>query len=226
MKDHVEPKPPEQNSQQITTKILMEHVTGITLPSWPVDELVQFSYYESSNQALAADKYQLLVSQQSNLASYRPAKFYMPDKKPRIEILDDKEGRFMICLSISYGLVCFLLLPLVANAVVHLVFGYTTLPVDLTFLIEGQTESELSERILGVVRFSELNTTSARQVELHSKKRMRYLQSSLPTRSWKSLDQGFSQLITPGGQESETNSHAAHVNGDADHKSKSDADKL
>lgn len=115
---------------------------------------------------------------------------------------------------------------MVANAIVHLAFGYTTLTVDLTFLIEGQTESELSKRIFGVVRFFELHTASARQVELHSEKRMGYLQSSLPMRYWKSLGQGFSQLITLGGQESETNSHAAHVNGDADHKSKSDADKL
>ncbi|CAI9777046.1 unnamed protein product [Fraxinus pennsylvanica] len=86
----------------------------------------------------------------------------------------------------------------VANAIVHLAFGYiTTLTVDLAFLIEGQTESELPERILGAVRFSELNTASARQVELHSEKSMENLQSSLPTRFWKSLGQGFSQLIKP-----------------------------
>ncbi|CAI9762878.1 unnamed protein product [Fraxinus pennsylvanica] len=116
----------------------------------------------------------------------------------------------------------------VANAIVHLAFGYiTTLTVDLAFLMEGQTESELPERILGAVRFSELNTASARQVELHSEKSMEFLRLSLQTRFWKSLGQGFSQLIKPGGQESESNSHTAHVNGDVDHKSNdADVDKL
>ncbi|KAL2530051.1 hypothetical protein Fot_22657 [Forsythia ovata] len=115
----------------------------------------------------------------------------------------------------------------VANAIVHLAFGYiTTLTVDLAFLIEGQTESELPERILGAIRFSELNTASARQVELHSEKSMENLPSSLPTRFWKSLGQGFSQLIKPGGQEIDSNSHAAHVNGGVDHESSADVDKL
>ncbi|CAA2965450.1 Hypothetical predicted protein [Olea europaea subsp. europaea] len=92
--------------------------------------------------------------------------------------------------------------PMVANAIVHLAFGYiTTLTVDLAFLIEGQTELELPERILGTIRFSKLNTASANQVELHYEKSMEYLQSSLPTRFWKSLGQGFSQLIKLGGQE-------------------------
>lgn len=49
MKENLEPKPPKQNSQQITTRIPAQHVTGITSPSWPVDELLQFSDYESSN---------------------------------------------------------------------------------------------------------------------------------------------------------------------------------
>ncbi|KAG6667391.1 hypothetical protein CIPAW_01G097800 [Carya illinoinensis] len=38
---------------------------------------------------------------------------------------------------------------MVASAIVHLAFGYiTTLTVDLAFLIESQTQSELPERIL------------------------------------------------------------------------------
>ncbi|KAG8046496.1 hypothetical protein GUJ93_ZPchr0008g12901 [Zizania palustris] len=42
---------------------------------------------------------------------------------------------------------------IVANAIFHLAFGYvTTLAVDLAFLIESQTESELPERLLGAVR--------------------------------------------------------------------------
>ncbi|XP_022864383.1 B-box zinc finger protein 24-like [Olea europaea var. sylvestris] len=122
MKENLEPKPPKQNSQQITTRIPAQHVTGITSPSWPVDELLQFSDYESSSKkdqlefgelewfsdiglfgeqlspkALAAEVPQLPVSQPSNLGSYRPAKFYMPHKKPRIEILDDnEEGYFTV----------------------------------------------------------------------------------------------------------------------------------
>ncbi|KAJ4968966.1 hypothetical protein NE237_015667 [Protea cynaroides] len=56
---------------------------------------------------------------------------------------------------------------MVANAIVHLAFGYiTTLTVDLAFLIESQTQPELPERILGAVRFSELNPASARKVTL------------------------------------------------------------
>ncbi|KAM7461229.1 hypothetical protein LguiA_029350 [Lonicera macranthoides] len=54
----------------------------------------------------------------------------------------------------------------VVSAVVHLALGYTvTLTVDITFLIESQTESELPERILGAIKFSELKITSAMTVE-------------------------------------------------------------
>ncbi|KAI4972773.1 hypothetical protein ZWY2020_003698 [Hordeum vulgare] len=42
---------------------------------------------------------------------------------------------------------------IVANAIVHLAFGYVaTLTVDLAFVIESQAESELPERLLGAVR--------------------------------------------------------------------------
>ncbi|KAA8531421.1 hypothetical protein F0562_006226 [Nyssa sinensis] len=83
---------------------------------------------------------------------------------------------------------------MVASAIVHLAFGYlTTLTVDLAFVIEAQTESELPERILGAVRFSELNTASARPIELSSDGSAGSLQSSLPTRLWKS----FSNLLHP-----------------------------
>ncbi|KAK4433810.1 protein ENHANCED DISEASE RESISTANCE 2 [Sesamum alatum] len=107
---------------------------------------------------------------------------------------------------------------MVANAIVHLAFGYiTTLTVDLAFLIEGQTESELPERILGAVRFSELDAASARQVELPSEGSDGNLQSSLPTRFWKSIGQGFSHLIHPGAQESSSNPSAPYPNGIVDH---------
>uniref|UniRef100_A0A5B7B1B9 Protein ENHANCED DISEASE RESISTANCE 2 C-terminal domain-containing protein n=1 Tax=Davidia involucrata TaxID=16924 RepID=A0A5B7B1B9_DAVIN len=103
---------------------------------------------------------------------------------------------------------------MVASAIVHLAFGYlTTLTVDLAFLIEGQTESELPERILGAVRFSELNTASARSIELSSDGSAGSLQSSLPTRLWKS----FSNLLHPGVQESGSVSGSSHANGIIDH---------
>ncbi|KAG9154879.1 hypothetical protein Leryth_027629 [Lithospermum erythrorhizon] len=102
----------------------------------------------------------------------------------------------------------------VANAIVHLAFGYlTTLTVDLAFLIESQTESELPERILGAVRFSELNAESARPFELPSEGVSNNLQSSLPTRLWKSIGQGFSHLIHTVPQESGSSPGTSHVNG-------------
>lgn len=100
---------------------------------------------------------------------------------------------------------------MVASAIVHLAFGYlTTLTVDLAFLIEGQTESELPERLLGAVRFSELNAALARPMELPSYGSADRSQSSLPTRLWKSIGHGFSHLIHPVGQE--------NVNGVDDHE--------
>ncbi|KAK9288604.1 hypothetical protein L1049_017063 [Liquidambar formosana] len=102
---------------------------------------------------------------------------------------------------------------MVASAIVHLAFGYiTTLTVDLAFLIESQTESELPEQILGAVRFSELNPASARPIEQSSEGSAGSLQSSLSTRLWKSIGQGFSQLLHPGAQDSGSVSSSAHVN--------------
>ncbi|KAH6768203.1 ENHANCED DISEASE RESISTANCE-like protein [Perilla frutescens var. frutescens] len=95
---------------------------------------------------------------------------------------------------------------MVASAVVHLAFGYlTTLTIDLAFLIEGQTESELPERILGAIRLSELNAAAATQMELPSEGN---LQSSLPARFWKSFEQGFSHLIHPVAQRSDDSNGA------------------
>ncbi|CAK9183234.1 unnamed protein product [Ilex paraguariensis] len=108
---------------------------------------------------------------------------------------------------------------MVANAIVHLAFGYlTTLTVDLAFLIEGQNESELPERILGAVRFSELKPDSARPVDSESEGSTSDLPSSLPTRLWKSIGQGFSNLIHPGAQETGSVSGSSHVNGVVDHE--------
>lgn len=103
---------------------------------------------------------------------------------------------------------------MVANAIVHLAFGYiTTLTVDLAFLIESQTESELPERILGAVRFSELNPASAKPLELPSDEMsINPESSSLPTRWWKSIGQGFSHLLQTGAPESSA-PIPTHVNG-------------
>lgn len=101
---------------------------------------------------------------------------------------------------------------MVANAIVHLALGYiTTLTVDLAFLIESQTASELPERILGALRFSELNPASARLYEIQSEENSGNMQSSLPTRLWKSIGLGFSNLLQQGNQDSSTSSE--HVNG-------------
>lgn len=79
---------------------------------------------------------------------------------------------------------------MVASAIVHLAFGYiTTLTVDLAFLVESQTDAELPEKLLGAVRFSELQTDSARFMELSS--------SSSNERSswWKSIGNGLTNLL-------------------------------
>ncbi|PKA61664.1 hypothetical protein AXF42_Ash018645 [Apostasia shenzhenica] len=90
----------------------------------------------------------------------------------------------------------------VANAIVHLAFGsIKTLTVDLAFLIESQSESELPERILGAVRFSDLDPDSAALYELPSEGSSCDVQSSLSTRLWKSIGQGFSQLLHQGSQD-------------------------
>ncbi|KAK6146319.1 hypothetical protein DH2020_020188 [Rehmannia glutinosa] len=111
---------------------------------------------------------------------------------------------------------------MVANAVVHLAIGYlTTLTVDLAFVIEGQTEYELPERILGAVRFSELDIGSAREIELPSERSMEDLCSSSPSRFWMSIGQGLS-VVLPGDEESESNVRASYVNGvSVDHGRKS-----
>lgn len=108
---------------------------------------------------------------------------------------------------------------MVASAIVHLAIGYiTTLTVDLAFLIESQTESELPERILGAVRFSELNLASAQPIELSSDRSDANLQSSLSTRLWKSIGQGFTNILHPGAQESGSSTGSVHANGGVDHE--------
>ncbi|XP_028783328.1 protein ENHANCED DISEASE RESISTANCE 2 [Neltuma alba] len=91
---------------------------------------------------------------------------------------------------------------MVASAIVHLAFGYvSTLTVDLAFLIESQAEYELPEKLLGAVRFSDLDPASARTLEPSSLMSANNLQSSLPTRLWKSIGQGFTHILNSGSQE-------------------------
>lgn len=98
---------------------------------------------------------------------------------------------------------------IVANAIGHLAFGLiTTLTVDLTFLIESQTESELPERLLGAVRFSELNPGSAGVYEVPSVEQQESA-PFLPARLW----QGFSQLLQNPGNSKEPSPSSQNTNG-------------
>ncbi|KAF6176774.1 hypothetical protein GIB67_020496 [Kingdonia uniflora] len=109
---------------------------------------------------------------------------------------------------------------MVASAIVHLAFGYiTTLTVDLAFLIESQIDLELPEKILGAVRFSELNPASAKPIDPPSDEN---LQSSLPTGFWKSIGQGFSHFLHPNAQDSASISVSPHENGTITDKGSSD----
>eukprot|EP00250_Pteridium_aquilinum_P013782 c21570_g1_i1 orf=344-1294(-) len=87
---------------------------------------------------------------------------------------------------------------ILANAVVHLAFGYvTTLTVDLAFLIESQVEEELPEQMLGAVRFANLDPASASSIDVAVEEaddddsdenhEGGATPSSLPSRWWKSF---------------------------------------
>ncbi|KAK9672223.1 hypothetical protein RND81_12G085600 [Saponaria officinalis] len=105
----------------------------------------------------------------------------------------------------------------VANAIVHLAFGYiTSLTVDLAFLIESQTEAELPERILGAFRFSELRPDSAASFEASSSASNVTSPPALGVRLWQSLGQGFSNLLNPGVHDAGPKSVSHHANGAVD----------
>lgn len=105
----------------------------------------------------------------------------------------------------------------VANAIVHLAFGYiTSLTVDIAFLIESQTVSELPERILGAFRFSELNPDSAHLIEASSTPSSIASPPPLGMRLWMSLGQGFSNFLHPGAHEAGAVSDSPQVNGSSD----------
>ncbi|XP_016575419.1 protein ENHANCED DISEASE RESISTANCE 2-like isoform X4 [Capsicum annuum] len=105
----------------------------------------------------------------------------------------------------------------IANAIVHLAYNYiSTLTVDLAFLIESQTQSELPEQILGAVRFSELQTTSATLVEIPSDGNIEELLPSFPSRLWKSFGDSFSHLVHADTQGCSSSSSPSNVKGDVD----------
>lgn len=116
-KSHPEPPPPSSKNvahvpQVVPMKTPTHQVSGYTSPSWAVDDLLQFSDFESSDKKEqlefgelewltdyasvfgdeAAEVPQLPASQSINTTSYRQTKFYIPNnKKPRYEILNDDE---------------------------------------------------------------------------------------------------------------------------------------
>ncbi|KAJ6854040.1 protein ENHANCED DISEASE RESISTANCE 2-like [Iris pallida] len=54
----------------------------------------------------------------------------------------------------------------IANAVLHLALGYVTaVTIDMGFVVEGQTEEELPERLIGAVRIAQMEMGSATYVE-------------------------------------------------------------
>ncbi|CAA7026464.1 unnamed protein product [Microthlaspi erraticum] len=106
---------------------------------------------------------------------------------------------------------------MVASTIVHLAFGYiTTLTVDLAFLIESQTEDELPEKLLGAVRFSELQIEAAVSVALSSGKCDNDLTDQTTSERpswWKSIGNGFSNLIH---QETANVNNTSHGNNQKD----------
>lgn len=105
----LEPQPPKPNSQQITVKTPSQQLSGITSPSWAVDDLLGFSDYESSEKKEQLELGELewlkdiglfgehevpelsVAPQPSHASMNKSAKFYMPHKKARIDVPDDDE---------------------------------------------------------------------------------------------------------------------------------------
>lgn len=93
---------------------------------------------------------------------------------------------------------------IVANAIVHLAIGYiNSLTVDMAFLIEGQAEEELPEKLLGTIRLKQLDLSAAVPLELLSKEEGTNFGDSFPSRLWRSL--GLSTFLQP---ESPTQHHS------------------
>ncbi|KAI8537520.1 hypothetical protein RHMOL_Rhmol09G0030300 [Rhododendron molle] len=118
-KSHQDPKPPKHNPQPVAMKMpTAQQASSFGSPSWAVDDLLQFSDFESSDKSMQKEQVgfgeldwfadiglfgeqvphkaldpaevpQLPAAQSSNYASYRPLKSNMPYKKPRMEISND-----------------------------------------------------------------------------------------------------------------------------------------
>ncbi|CAM8879179.1 unnamed protein product [Rhodiola kirilowii] len=57
----------------------------------------------------------------------------------------------------------------IANAILHLALGYvTSVVIDMGFVVEAQAEEELPERLIGAVRISQMEMSSATVVEAAS----------------------------------------------------------
>lgn len=97
---------------------------------------------------------------------------------------------------------------IMAKAVFHLAFGYfTALTVDIAFLIESKTKSELPEKILGCFRFSDLNPASAMAMEPSNsldRSATSLQQASGATWLWKSIGKGISSIPHSGTQKSDS----------------------
>lgn len=52
VKNQLQPQPPQQNSQQVGLKMPPQQLSCITSPSWPVDDLLGFPDYESSDKVI------------------------------------------------------------------------------------------------------------------------------------------------------------------------------
>uniref|UniRef100_A0A7N0VJC5 Protein ENHANCED DISEASE RESISTANCE 2 C-terminal domain-containing protein n=1 Tax=Kalanchoe fedtschenkoi TaxID=63787 RepID=A0A7N0VJC5_KALFE len=83
----------------------------------------------------------------------------------------------------------------VAKAIFHVALGYIkSVTVDLAFLVEGQTESELPEQIIGAFRFSELDPASAGTLEASDGATTGHLKPSMSERLWNSIGQSLKQI--------------------------------
>lgn len=95
---------------------------------------------------------------------------------------------------------------IMANAIVLLAFGCVTgLTVDLAFVLEGQTQDELPERILGTIRFANLDPSRASSLDSPLGDR----EKARPNKFWRS----FNSLLYAGHQESVANVEEEDVPG-------------
>ncbi|XP_022731785.1 protein ENHANCED DISEASE RESISTANCE 2-like [Durio zibethinus] len=56
----------------------------------------------------------------------------------------------------------------IANAILHIALGYvTSVTIDMGFLVEGQMEDELPEKLIGAVRVCQMEMSSAAVIDAH-----------------------------------------------------------